>query len=82
MDDKNGRLAAALQAAESEGRRQDDRDNARKKKIQAKLMFNRRKLDKDVREYTRDANPILFQSIERIGRSHKFYVGGTPFRED
>ncbi len=63
-------------------RNEDARDNARKKKIQAALMFKKRKLDKDVREYTRDNNPILFREIERIGRSHKFYTGGTSSREN
>ncbi len=62
-------------------KRQEAKEEAIFNKIKSTVMYRRRKIDKDVRQYTRDANPILFQSIERIGRSHKFYVEGTPFRE-
>ena len=82
MEDKHGRLAAALQAAESERSRQDDRDNQREKKVRSRIMYQKRKLDKDVRKYTSNANPINSRAIGRIGRSHGFYVTGTLSREN
>ena len=45
-------------------------------------MYQKRKLDKDVRKYTSNANPINSRHIGRIGRSHGFYVTGTLPREN
>lgn len=75
MDDKHGRLANALQAAKSKGRRYDDSDNERKKKKESSLHYKRRKLDKDVRKYAKHNNKINSEEIERIGRRHGFYTG-------
>lgn len=62
------------------------KDEAREEKIRSKIMatqqYRRRKLDKDVRRYTKHTNPIRFRAIESIGDRHKFFVGETLFRED
>lgn len=74
MDDKHGRLADALQAAKSKGRRYDDSDNERKKKKESSLHYKRRKLDKDVRKYIRSNNKFNSKQIDEIGRQHGFYI--------
>ena len=72
----------SLRSAQQEGNRQDDRDNTREKKVKSRVMYLKRKLDKDVRRYTNNANPINSRHIDRIGRSHGFHVSGTLQRED
>ena len=53
----------------------DDRiDQAAKKKL-ASLHYKRRKLDKDVKEYTNRSRTINSRDIERLGRKHGFYLG-------
>ncbi len=74
MDDKDGRLAAALQASKQQRRRQDDRDHQIQKKVQSRLMYNRRKLDQDVRRYTNKAHRINSRVIDRIGIKHGFHI--------
>lgn len=74
MDDKEGRLAAALQAAESKGRRQDNTDYQREKKHSSSIQYKRRKLEKDVRDYTRKNDPIRSRDINRLGDKHGFYI--------
>ena len=74
MDDKHGRLADALQAAKSKGRRYDDSDNERKKKKESSLHYKRRQLDKDVRKYIRSNNKFNSKEIDEIGRQHGFYI--------
>ena len=64
-----------LQAAKSERSRSDDRiDQAAKKKL-ASLHYKRRKLDKDVKEYTNRSRTINSRDIERLGRKHGFFLG-------
>ena len=64
-----------LQTAKSERSRSDDRiDQAAKKKL-ASLHYKRRKLDKDVKEYTNKSRTINSRDIERLGRKHGFYLG-------
>ena len=53
-----------------------------RKKIKSTLEYKRRKIDKDVRQYTRDRREIKFREIDRIGRHYGFYVSGTLLRED
>ena len=72
----------SLRSAQQEGDRQDDRDNTREKKVKSRIMYQKRKLDKDVRKYTNNANPINSRAIGRIGRSHGFHVTGTLHREN
>ena len=64
-----------LQTAKSERSRSDDRiDQAAKKKL-ASLHYKRRKLDKDVKEYTNKSRTINSRDIERLGRKHGFFLG-------
>ena len=72
----------ALHAAKQERDRQDDRIDFAKKKKQSRWMYRKRKLDKDVRKYTNNARRINSRDIDRIGRSHGFYVEGALRRED
>ena len=75
MDDKHGRLAAALQAAKSEGSRQDNRVDQREKKKQSRQHYLRRKLDKDIRNYVKSRSkyqPVRSRDIDTIGRKHGF----------
>lgn len=65
MDDKHGRLAAALQAAESEGRRSYDTDNKRKKKKQSQIMYKRRKIEKEIKKLMK-RNPIKYKEVLEI----------------
>lgn len=71
-----------LQAIQSERSRQDDRVDSREKKNKSKLMYRRRKLDKDVKRYYANARPIRSSEIERIGRQHGFYTRTAPERKD
>ena len=72
----------SLRAAKQEGDRQDDRDNSREAKVKSRLMYQRRKLDKDVREYTNKSRRINSRDIERIGRRHGYFIEGPLHRED
>ena len=61
--------------------RSNDRDNSSEQiktienKKRATIMYRRRKLDKDVREYTKQNTKINSRDIDGIGRSHGFYFG-------
>ena len=77
MDDKDGRLKDLLHAQEPERRRQDDSDNIRKKKKQATIMYRRRKLDKDIKWYTKYTRIIKSKRIDKIGNRHGFYITET-----
>ena len=72
----------ALQAAKSEGGRQDDRIDPREQKKRSKIMYKKRKLEKDVKQYYTNARRIKSSEIERIGRQHGFHVVSTLRRED
>jgi hypothetical protein len=74
MDDNEGRLAAALQASESKGRRQDSADYQREKKHSSSIQYKRRKLEKDVRHYTKLNDPIRSRDIDAIGDKHGFHI--------
>ena len=65
MDDKHGRLAAALQAAKSEGRRSNDSDNKRRKKKQSQIMYKRRKIEKEIKKLMK-RNPIKYKEVLEI----------------
>ena len=58
------------------------KDKARENKVKSRVMYNRRKLDKDVREYTRSRRRICSRDIDAIGIKHKFIIEESPFRED
>ena len=61
--------------------RSNDRDNSSEQiktienKKRATIMYRRRKLDKDVREYTKQNTKINSGDIDGIGRSHGFHFG-------
>ena len=50
--------------------KEDSLDIARKKK-QSTIMYKKRKLDKDIKKYIKDNDPIKYKEIERIQRDHK-----------
>ena len=70
-----------LRAAKQEGDRSNDRNHPSEQiktienKKRATIMYRRRKLDKDVREYTKENTKINSRDIDGIGRSHGFHFG-------
>ena len=64
------------------GDRQDDRLDPGKQKKKSRLMFRKRKLDKEIKKYINNAKHIRFEEIERIGQKHQFYTEGTLPRKD
>lgn len=64
----------ALQAAKPEGSRSHDDSDQRKKK-EARVMYSRRILQKDINNYIKSKNgPIRYSDIESIGNKHGFYT--------
>ena len=51
--------------------RQDDKLDIARKKKQSTIMYKKRKLDKDIKKYIKDNDPIKYKEIERIQRDHK-----------
>ena len=62
----------ALQAAKPERGGPDDRVDPRETKKKSRLMFRKRKLDKDVKKYINGRIRINSSDIEAIGRRHGF----------
>ena len=49
--------------------KEDSLDIARKKK-QSTVMYKKRKLDKDIKKYIKNNDPIKYKEIERIQQAH------------
>jgi len=62
-----------LQTTKPERSGLDNTTNKEQQKKQARIMYNRRKLDKDIKQYIKN-DRIKGSRIERIGRQHGFYV--------
>ena len=62
-----------LQTAKPEGSRPDDDTDQRKKK-EARMMYTRRILQKDINNYTKHNESIRYRDIDAIGRKHGFYT--------
>ena len=69
-----------LQTAKPERSGFDSSNDQEQQKKQARVMYNRRKLEKDIKRYIKNGR-INSKAIERIGRQHGFYIGESPFRE-
>ena len=71
----------ALRTEKQKRDRSNDRDNSSEQiktienKKRATIMYRRRKLDKDVREYTKENTKINSRDIDGIGRNHGFHFG-------
>ena len=63
----------ALQTAESKRSRSDDSVNKEQQKKKSRLMYNRRKLERDVKRYIK-GEIIKGSEIDRIGRQYGFYI--------
>ena len=61
---------SALRSAQQEGDRQNDKLDIARKKKQSTIMYKKRKLDKDIRNYINNNNTILYKEIERIQKTH------------
>ena len=61
---------SALRSAQQEGNRQDDKLDIARKKKQSTVMYKKRKLDKDIKRYIKDNDPIKYKEIERIQKTH------------
>ena len=55
----------ALQTAKPERSRQDDRDDKRKQKKQAQIMYKRRKIEKEIKQLLK-RNPVRYKEILEI----------------
>lgn len=69
-----------LQTAKPERSGFDSSNDQEQQKKQARVMYNRRKLEKDIKRYIKN-DRINSNAIERIGRQHGFYIGESLFRE-
>jgi len=75
MADKKQYWKDALQAAKPEGSGSDDDSYQRQQKKQARLMYNKRVLEKDIKKYIKSKKGVIHGAdIERIGRKYGFYV--------
>ena len=64
----------ALQAAKPERSRLHDDSDQRKKK-EARMMYSRRVLQKDINNYIKSTHgAIRYADIESIGRKHGFFI--------
>ena len=65
----------ALQAAKPEGSRPDDDADQREQKKKARLMYTRRVLERDIKQYTKkEKGGIKYREIDSIARGHGFYT--------
>lgn len=62
-----------LQTAKPERSRPDDDTDQRKKK-EARMMYTRRILQKDINTYIKENESIRYRDIDAIGRKHGFYT--------
>ena len=56
-------------------KRQEKIEKERKDKKASSLHYKRRKLDKDVRQYTNNNTRLNSRDIDAIGRHHGFFIG-------
>lgn len=65
----------ALQAAKSKGSGSDDQFDQRSKKKEARVMYTRRILEREVKQYLKSKKgAIRYRDIDKIGRRHGFYI--------
>ena len=65
----------ALQAAKPERGGQDSDANQREQKKKARLMYAKRILERDIKQYIKqEKSGIKYKQIDKIGRKHGFYV--------
>lgn len=65
----------ALQAAKPEGGRPDGNADQREQKKKARLMYTRRVLERDIKQYIKkEQSGIKYKEIDRIARGHGFYT--------
>ena len=57
-----------------ERNRQDDRVDPREQKKKSRIMYNRRRLDKEIKELSKQ-NIIKYGDIERIHRKYGIQLG-------
>ena len=73
MADKKQYWKDTLQTAEPKRSGFDNTTNKEQQKKQSRLMYKRRKLERDVKKYIK-GEIIKGSGIERIGRQHGFYM--------
>jgi hypothetical protein len=65
----------ALQAAKPEGSRPDGDADQREQKKKSRLMYTRRVLERDIKQYIKkQEGGIKYTEIDRIARGHGFYT--------
>jgi len=64
-----------LQAAKPEGSRPDSDADQGEQKKKARLMYTRRVLERDIKQYIKkEKGGIKYKEIDRIARGHGFYT--------
>ena len=53
----------------------DDTVNLREQKKRSRIMYKKRKLDKDIKYYIKNTVIIKWKTIDRIAQGHGFYFG-------
>ena len=49
--------------------------NEREQKKRSRIMYKKRKLDKDIKNYIKNTTVIKWKTIDRIAQGHGFYFG-------
>jgi len=55
-----------LHAEKSKRRRQDDLDNQREKKVKSRIMYKRRKIQKEINQLLKQKDGIKYEQIVRL----------------
>ena len=64
-----------LKQLNTEGGGSDDTVNLREQKKRSRIMYKKRKLDKDIKYYIKNTTVIKYKTIDRIATGHGFYFG-------
>ena len=66
---------AKLNQLKAEPTTNDDTVNLREQKKRSRIMYKKRKLDKDIKYYIKNTVIIKWKTIDRIAQGHGFYFG-------
>ena len=53
----------------------DNTVNLREQKKRSRIMYKKRKLDKDIKNYIKNTTVIKYKTIDGIAKGHGFYFG-------
>ena len=72
----------ALQAAKPKGSGSNDSTDPREAKKRSRIMYNKRKLEKEIKKYVKNRIWIRSKDIDAIGRKHGFQSYGMEFESN